>query len=74
VHSCPCSVFRGSLTLEELRLLPLDPLAAYVLSLVDGQCTVETILDISVPQLAGDEALAILAQLLDLGAIDLREP
>ena len=65
---------RLALTLEGLRLLRLDPRTAYLLSLVDGHCTVETILDICVPQLGRDEALAILAHLLDLGAIDLREP
>jgi hypothetical protein len=65
---------RLALTLEGLRLLPLDPRAAYILSLVDGHCTVETILDICVPELGPDEALALLAHLLHLGAIDLREP
>jgi hypothetical protein len=63
-----------ALTLEGLRFLPLDPRAAYLLSLVDGECTVETILDICVAELGRDEALAILARLLHLGAIDLRDP
>ncbi len=63
-----------AVTQEGLLFLPLDPLAAYILSLVDGHCTVETILDICVPQLGRDEALSILAHLLHLGAIDLRDP
>lgn len=63
-----------ALTLEELRLLPLDARAAYLLSLVDGHCTVEMILDICVTELAPDEALAILSHLLHLGAVEVREP
>lgn len=63
-----------AMTVEGLRVLPLDARTAYVISLVDGQCTVEVILDICESELARDEALAILAHLLHLGAIDLRDP
>jgi hypothetical protein len=55
-----------------LRSLPLDARAAYLLSLVDGQCTVELILDIC--DMDRDEALGIVAHLLELGAIELRDP
>jgi hypothetical protein len=41
---------------------------------VDGHCTVETILDICGTELERDEALGILAHLLQLGAIQLRDP
>lgn len=61
-----------AVTLEGLRSLPLDSRAAYVLSLVDGQCPVEVILDIC--DMDRDEVLAILAHLLELGAIQLRDP
>ena len=63
-----------AITVEGLRSLPLDARAAYLLSLVDGTCTVETILDICVPELERDEALGILARLVQLGAIELRDP
>ena len=62
-----------AVTQDGLRFLPLDARAAYLLSLVDGHCTVETILDICVPELGRDEALGILARLLDVGAINLRD-
>lgn len=60
--------------LEGLRFLPLDARMAYVLSLVDGQYNVEMLLDISSRELPRDEMLAILARLLQLGAIELRDP
>lgn len=61
-----------ALTVEWVRFLPLNSRAAYVLSLVDGQCNVETILDMC--QIGREETLALLAQLLQLGAIELRDP
>ncbi len=62
------------ITLEGLRLLPLDARGAYLLSLLDGRSTVETILDICRPELERDDALGILANLIQLGAIELRDP
>jgi hypothetical protein len=41
---------------------------------VDGHCTVEEILDICSQELERDDAIGILAHLLQLGAIDLRDP
>jgi hypothetical protein len=61
-----------ALTVEWVRFLPLNSRAAYVLSLVDGQCDVETILDIC--QIGREETLGLLAHLLQLGAIELRDP
>jgi hypothetical protein len=63
-----------AVTVEELRSLPLDAKAAYLLSIVDGRSTVETILDICESELPRDDVLAILARLLQLGAIELRDP
>ncbi len=62
-----------TLTAEGLRLLPLDARTAFVLSLVDGRCDVEAILDLLGRELGRDEALDILGHLVDLGAIELRE-
>ena len=61
-----------AVSVEGLRLLPLDARAAYLLSLIDGACSVETILDIC--ELDRTEALDLLARLLELGAIELRDP
>ena len=63
-----------AITVEGLHHLPLDARAAYLLSLVDGQCTVELILDICRLELGRDEALSTLSHLLQLGAIELRDP
>jgi hypothetical protein len=63
-----------AVTLEGLRFLPLDARAAYLLSLVDGQCNIETILDVCAQKVTREEALGFLAHLLQLGAIDLRDP
>lgn len=63
-----------AMTLEGLRFLPLDARAGYILSLVDGHCTVETIVDVSARHVDRNEALGILAHLLQLGAIELRDP
>jgi hypothetical protein len=59
-----------AVTVQRLRMMPLDSRLAYLLSLVDGQCTVETIVDAS--GMDRDEALGLLADLLQLGAIELR--
>jgi hypothetical protein len=58
-----------TMTAEGLHLLPLDSRAAYLLSLVDGQCTIATILDVC--EMDQDEALDILSYLAGLGAIAL---
>jgi hypothetical protein len=63
-----------AITVEGLRFLPLDARAAYVLSLIDGQCSVDLILDMCAHEVDREEALAVLARLLGLGAIELRDP
>lgn len=68
LYAVPCL----AITVEGLRFLPLDSRAAYLLSLLDGCCTVETVLDIC--GMDRDQALSILASLLQLGAIELRDP
>ncbi len=59
------------LTYDELRLLPLNSRDGFVLSLVDGRCTVEMILDIAgMPE---DDVVDVLHKLAELGAIELRD-
>jgi hypothetical protein len=65
------TVPRLAVTAEGLHLLPLDSRAAYLLSLMDGRYTLETILDVC--DMPRDEAVAILRHLLELGVIELRE-
>jgi hypothetical protein len=59
-------------TFDELRRMPLDSRSGFVVSRIDGQCSVEVLLDLC--GLGEDETLAILAQLLRLEAIELRDP
>jgi len=63
-----------AITVEGLRFLPLDARSAYLLSLVDGQCSIEMILDICGREVAREEALEVVGYLLQLGAIELRDP
>lgn len=63
-----------AVTVDGVPFLKLNARAAYLLSLVDGHCTVELILDICQPELERDEPLDLLAQLLQLGAIEVRDP
>jgi hypothetical protein len=58
-------------THEQLLALPLDSRAGFVLSLIDSRCTVEMILDIA--GLPEDEAIGILDNLRELGAIELND-
>ncbi len=60
--------------LDGLRFLPLDARAGYLVSLIDGRCSVETILDICALEVHREDALEILATLLQLGVIELRDP
>jgi hypothetical protein len=55
---------------EDARALRMDHRAGFVLSLVDGVSGVEAILDVcGMPR---DEAMRILQELIDVGAIALR--
>jgi hypothetical protein len=58
-------------TVDQLKTLPLDPRAALLVSLMDGRCTVEMILDMS--GIREDDAIDILARMLELGIIELRD-
>jgi hypothetical protein len=57
-------------TYDELRELPLDHRAGYIVSLIDGRSTVEMIVDIAA--LPEGEARVILGELRRLGAIEVR--
>ena len=59
------------MTLEQIRALPVDHRAGFILSLIDGRCSVEMILDMA--GLPEQLALRILATLMSHGAIELRD-
>lgn len=59
------------LTYDEVRRLPLDSRDGFVLSLVDGRCTIEMILDIA--GMSEDAVMDVLHKLVQLGAIELRD-
>jgi hypothetical protein len=59
------------LTPDEVRGMPLDRRTGFVLSLIDGRCTVQMILDMAA--LPEDETLSIFAKLLMLKVIELRD-
>ena len=58
-------------THEQLLGLPLDSRAAFILSLIDGRCTVEMVLDMA--SMDEDEAIDILGNLLRLRVIELHD-
>jgi hypothetical protein len=58
-------------TYDDLQKLPLDPSAGFVVSLIDGRCTVEMLLDIS--GMREDETIRIIGELVRLGAVELRD-
>ena len=59
------------MTYDELIALPLRHDDAFVLSLVDGVCAIETILDMA--NLPEDDVLASVRMLVQLGAIELHD-
>jgi len=68
LHAVPWLV----ITYDELRGLPLDRRAGFVVSLIDGRCSVEMLLDLT--GMREDETVDILRQLVGHGAIELRDP
>jgi len=56
--------------LEDLLVVPNDPRAAFILSRIDGEMTIQDVLDAS--GIAFDEALALLEDLLILDVVALR--
>lgn len=59
-----------AMTAAQMRGMPLDHRAGFILSHVDGVSSVETILDVS--GMPGDEVLLLLQALLDKGIISAR--
>ena len=59
-------------TFDELRALPLDHRAGFLVSLIDGRSTVEMIADIAGFDVG--EVVATLTRLVQLGAIEFRGP
>jgi hypothetical protein len=57
---------------DTLVSLPLDSRSAFILSLVDGRCTVEMILDMS--GMNEDETMDLLQKLMRLGVLELHDP
>jgi hypothetical protein len=55
---------------DEMRRLPLDHRAGYLMSLMDGSMDLETVLDVSA--LPRQEALAVVRGLFEFGAIKFR--
>jgi hypothetical protein len=78
----PSGIVSGVVTLEavpwldipydELLAMPLDARQGFLLSLVDGRCTVEMITDMS--GLARVEVFTMLAELVAMGVLTLRLP
>lgn len=78
----PSGVVSGVVTLEavpwldipydELLAMPLDARQGFLLSLVDGRCTVEMITDMS--GLPREEVFTMLAELMAMGVLTLRLP
>ncbi len=65
----PSMLPRLAVTVDQLRDLPIDPRTAFVVSLVDGRCSVGLIAHIA--GIPGDDAIAMFAMLLQLGAVEL---
>jgi CheY-like chemotaxis protein len=63
---------RLTVTVDQLRELPLDPRAAFLVSLVDGRCSLAIIADIAGVPL--DDAIDVFAMLIQLHVVELRDP
>jgi hypothetical protein len=59
---------RLALSRRALLVQPLDHRAGFIVSLIDGKCSVETILDLSA--MRRTEALRILRELATMGVVD----
>jgi hypothetical protein len=57
---------------DELLAMPLDPRQGFLLSLVDGRCTVEMITDMS--GFPREEVFMMLSELVAMGVLTLRLP
>jgi hypothetical protein len=66
----PSMVPALTVTVDQLRELPIDPRAAFLVSLVDGRCSLGMIADVAgVPT---DEAIGIFAMLVQLRIVELK--
>ena len=68
----PSMLPRLAVTVDQLRELPIDPRTAFLVSLVDGQCSVGMIAHIA--GMSVDDAIAVFAMLIQLDAVELPDP
>lgn len=61
-----------AVTVDQIRAAPLHPLDAYLISLADGQSSLQTIADVTAMPL--EEVVAAFGRLLRLGVVELRDP
>jgi hypothetical protein len=67
----PSMVPKLMVSVDQLLELPLDPRAAFLVSLVDGQCSLGMIAEIA--GMPHDDAIGIFAMLIQLRAVELRD-
>lgn len=67
------AVPRVQCSVDDLKAFPLDSRDGFVVSLVDGRSSVTTILDAAAASLDEGEVMEILARLVRLGVIELRD-
>ena len=60
------------MSVEELKLLPLDHRAGYLLSRMDGSIDLETLVEVAA--LPRDEVLRMVRDLVDSGVVAFRDP
>jgi CheY-like chemotaxis protein len=61
-----------TVTVDQLRELPLDPRAAFLVSLVDGRCSLGMIADVA--GMSVDDAIDVFVMLIQLHVVELRDP
>jgi CheY-like chemotaxis protein len=66
----PSMVPALTVTVDQLRELPIGPRAAFLVSLVDGRCSLGTIADVA--GIPADEAIGIFAMLVQLRVVELK--
>jgi hypothetical protein len=68
----PSMLPRLTVSVDQLRDLPIDPRTAFLVSLVDGQSSIGMLAHIA--GMPSDDAISIFGMLLQLGAVQLRDP
>ena len=66
------AVPRVIVTPQQLLALPLDPRSGFLLARIDGFSSLQTLLDVSA--MPAGEAMALLEELIALGAVELVPP